>query len=301
MIPVQSFLFFSMMATREEIASLIYLLEDPDEFVRESVMNRFEQLGEGSVPLLDEFRVGVKDTEQRKFLDELLVKITIPALEQDFLNFVEGGIANYTELEQGVLMLARIDNPTIREELYSRKLDRMAAEIEGPVNYTLLPMDQIKILLKHVYERHGMQAATDSYFEPENAHLHRVLEENKGIPLTLAMVSLFLARRLDLPLTGINMPVHFMMRYDFDGQVVFLDPFSSGKVVTMNECMNFLKRNTIRPEQEYFNPAHPAVILLRAMRNLHNSYTRIGDTVRASGMELLITHMELLFSGRGSG
>jgi regulator of sirC expression with transglutaminase-like and TPR domain len=298
MIPVQSFLFFSMMATREEIASLIYLLDDPDEFVRESVMTRFGQLGEGSVPLLDEFRVGVKNAEQRKLLDELLVKITLPSLEQDFLNFVEGGIANYTELEQGILMLARIDNPTIREELYTRKLNRMAVEIQGEVSYTLNPMDQLKLLLQHVYSRHELQGAAENYYEPENAHLHHVLDGNKGIPLTMAMVPLFLARRLDLPLSGINMPVHFMMRYDYDGQVVFLDPFSSGKVVTLNECMNFLKRNNIRPEQEYFNPAHPAVILLRAMRNLHNSYTKSGDTVRAAGMELLITHLELIFSGK---
>jgi regulator of sirC expression with transglutaminase-like and TPR domain len=284
-----------MMATREEIASLIYLLDDPDEFVRTSVLNRFSELGEGSVPLLDEFRVGVKDAAQRKFLDELLLKITLPSFEQDFLNFIEGGVANYSELEQGILMLARIDNPTIREELYTRKLDRMAASIQGQVSYTLHPMDQLKLLIQHVYVRHELQAATENYFEPENAHLHLVLDGNKGIPLTLALVPLFLARRLDLPLSGINMPVHFMMRYDYDGQVVFLDPFSSGKAVTLNECMNFLKRNNIRPEQEYFNPAHPAVILLRAMRNLHNSYTRSGDTVRASGMELLITHMELVF------
>ena len=284
------------MATREEIASLLYLLDDPDDFVQQSVKQRFEELGERSVPLLDEFRSTTKNPTQRRTLDNVILKLTFPSLEQDFLNFLEGGILSITELEAAVLMLARIDNPTLREEEYIRMLNRMAMEIQGEINYTLQPLKHLKVLTEHVYVRHGYSPARENYFKPEYAHLHRVLESKTGIPITLAFISLFLARRLELPLSGVNMPIHFMMRFDFDTQVAFIDPFNYGKIVTMGECLNFLKRHNVRPEQGYFLSAHPAQMLIRAMRNMHNSYTKENDTLRASCMELLITHFELLYT-----
>lgn len=287
------------MVSKEEIASLIYLLEDPDEFVRDSVMDRFTELGEATVPLIDEFRAGTREESLRQTLDEIILKLTFPSLEQDFLNFAEGGIMSMQELEAAVLMLVRIDNPTFREELYIRQLNRMALEIEGEINYTLQPLKQVRILMDHIFDHHGFSPAREDYFVPAHAHLHSVMDKKMGIPLTLAFIALFLARRLELPLSGVNMPAHFMMRFDYDSQVVFLDPFNAGKFVTLNECLNFLKRNNIRPEQTYFNPAHPAQMLLRAMRNLQNSYKKVGDPIRLKCIELLITHFELLYGMPG--
>ena len=66
----------------------------------------------------------------------------------------------------------------------------------------------------------------------------------------------------------------------------------------MNDCLNFLKRHNIRPEQAYFSPAHPVQMLLRTMRNLNNSYTREGDALRAERVQVLITHLELTYGGQ---
>lgn len=291
-----SSVFLTPMTTREEIASLLFLLDDPDEFVRESVIGRFHELDERSVPLLDEFRASSNSQNEKKVLDDVLLKLTFPSLETDFLNFIEGGVMSYTELEAAVLMLSRFENPTLREEVYIRRLDRLASEIKDEISFTLQPLKQMKLLMKHVFERHGYGPPADGYFKSEYAHLHQVIDGKKGIPLTLSFIALFLARRLELPLSGVNMPVHFLMRYDFDTQVVFIDPFNNGKVVTMTECLNFLKRNNIRPEQGYFAQAHPAQMLLRSMRNLHNSYTRQGDSLRADRLQILLTHFELLYS-----
>ncbi|KPP94605.1 MAG: Transglutaminase-like superfamily [Bacteroidetes bacterium HLUCCA01] len=285
------------MSTRDEIASLLYLLDDPDDFVRNSVIQRFEEFNAASIPLLDEFRATSKNQAERQVLDDVLLKLTFPSLETDFLNFIEGGIMSYTELEAAVLMLSRIDDPTLREELYIRKLDRLADEIRSEISYTLQPLRQLKLVMKHIYEQHGYTPAKQEYYKPTYAHLHRVLDGKSGIPLTLAFIALFTARRLELPLSGVNMPVHFLMRYDFDTQVVFLDPFNSGETVTMNDCLNFLKRHNIRPEQAYFSPAHPVQMLLRTMRNLNNSYTREGDALRAERVQVLITHLELTYGG----
>ena len=83
------------------------------------------------------------------------------------------------------------------------------------------------------------------------------------------------------------------MRFDFDAQVVYLDPYNGGRPVSIEECLNFLKKNNIRPEQEYFNKATPDQMLLRTLRNLYNAYQLADDPMRQNMVEILITHLEL--------
>lgn len=282
------------MATRSEIESLISLLDDPDDFVRSSVIDRFENLGQGSVPLLDEIRVSITDVAKRQQINDMILKLTFPTIELEFLNHVETGVTSIQELEQAVLILSRVDLPTIREELYTRQLNRMAQEIEAEVNYTLQPLAQMQIVTEHIFFRHRIKPANKELFDATSVHIHTALETSQAIPLTISLIVLFIARRLELPFHGVNMPVHFLMRYDFDSQVVYLDPYNQGKPIGLDDCLSFLKRNNIRPEQSYFDPAEPSEMLLRNMRNLQNSYIHTGDTLRQRCMEILIAHFEHL-------
>jgi len=104
------------MASKSEIESLVYLLDDPDDFVRQSVLERFNAFDQHTIPLLDQVRATLKDGEKRKVLDEVIIKLTFPALINEFLNLLEGGLSSMDDLEKAVLMLCRIENPTIREE-----------------------------------------------------------------------------------------------------------------------------------------------------------------------------------------
>ncbi len=281
------------MTNKAEIESLLYLLDDPDEFVRSSVLQRFESMTQHQIPLLDEFRSKTRDEKAKRILDETILKLTFPTIEQEFLNLVESGVTTFEELETAIVLLTRIQNPTIREELYIRKLNYMASEIQAEIQYTLQPIKQMELLIYHVFHTHGYRAPENGSFLPQNVQLSAVMDGKQGIPLSLSLVVLFLSRRLELPFNGINMPIHFLMRFDFDAQVVYLDPYNGGRPVSVEECLNFLKKNNIRPEQEYFNKATPHQMLLRTLRNLYNAYQIADDPMRQNMVEILITHLEL--------
>jgi regulator of sirC expression with transglutaminase-like and TPR domain len=281
------------MTNKAEIESLLYLLDDPDEFVRSSVLQRFESMTQHQIPLLDEFRSKTRDEKAKRVLDETILKLTFPTIEQEFLNLVESGVTTFEELETAIVLLTRIQNPTIREELYIRKLNYMASEIQAEILYTLQPIKQMELLIYHVFHTHGYRAPENGSFLPQNVQLSAVMDGKQGIPLSLSLVVLFLSRRLELPFNGINMPIHFLMRFDFDAQVVYLDPYNGGRPVSVEECLNFLKKNNIRPEQEYFNKTTPHQMLLRTLRNLYNAYQIADDPMRQNMVEILITHLEL--------
>jgi regulator of sirC expression with transglutaminase-like and TPR domain len=242
---------------------------------------------------LDEFRSKTRDENAKRVLDETILKLTFPTIEQEFLNLVESGVTTFEELETAIVLLTRIQNPTIREELYIRKLNYMASEIQSEILYTLQPIKQMELLIYHVFHTHGYRAPENGSFLPQNVQLSAVMDGKQGIPLSLSLVVLFLSRRLELPFNGINMPIHFLMRFDFDAQVVYLDPYNGGRPVSIEECLNFLKKNNIRPEQEYFNKATPDQMLLRTLRNLYNAYQLADDPMRQNMVEILITHLEL--------
>ena len=270
------------MTSKSEIESLVYLLDDPDEFVRQSVLDRFNAMDQHTIPLLDQVRVSIKDGEKRKVLDEVILKLTFPALINEFLNLLEGGLTSLDDLEKAVLMLCRIENPTIREEIYVRKLNKMAAEIHAEILYTLQPVRQMETLIYHVFETHGFKAPDHPHFDPHEVQLSGVMDHRRGIPLSLTLIVLFLARRLELPFSGVNMPIHFLMRYDFDAQVVYLDPYNGGRPVSVEECLKFLEKNNLRPEQDFFRHAKPVEMLVRTLRNLQNAYQIKNDTLRMS-------------------
>jgi regulator of sirC expression with transglutaminase-like and TPR domain len=285
------------MSSKSEIESLLFLLDDPDDFVRKTVLDRFASMTHQHVPLLDEFRAKTKDASTKRILDETILKLTFPSIEHEFLNLLETGVTTYEELEAAALILCRVQNPTIREEIYIRKLNYMASEIQAEILYTLQPVKQMELLIYHIFHTHGFGPPEQPAFQANEVQLCGVMDTKKGIPLSLSLVVLFLARRLDLPFSGVNMPIHFMMRYDFDAQVVYLDPYNGGRPVSLEECLNFLRKNNIRPEQEYFNKSTPLQMLVRTLRNLFNAYDTANDPYRKSLVEILLTHIELFNQG----
>lgn len=283
------------MSSRTEIESLIFLLDDPDPFVKKSVVDRFLDLGEQVIPILDEYRVGSKDSIRNDAINEIMLAITFENLEQEFINYVDGGVRNLTDLEDGVFLLARFNSPTIRIRYYQGKLDLMADSIRDEIRFAVDPINQMRILTHYIFYDEDFRGAKEAYFNPENSFLNSVIDRKTGIPISLAMVALFVARRLDLPFHGVNMPLHFMLKYQNETEQVFIDPYHRGRIVSMNQCAYFLKMNGIKPEGSYFENASASDMLARNLKNLIYSYEKKEDKDRARCLKRLLKYLEIVY------
>ncbi len=276
------------MTNRTEIQSLIYLLEDPDPDVQVGVRKRFDELGEQVVPLLDQYRTeSVKDSE-KKTINEIIYSITFGSILEEFSGLAEQGIDNRQRLEDALLVLCRFGNPTLRIEDYRKKLDKLSAVIGSDIAYTPSLMEKMQIMLKFVFRELRFRGDAQDYHNPDNAYLDRVIDRRKGLPIMLSVVVMFLARRLDLPFHGVNMPIHFMLMYKTHNQEILIDPFDGGSLVTYNQCCYFLKKNGIDPRPEHLEKAVEADILARCIRNLMNSYGKLADEQRVEGLQKIL-------------
>ncbi|MEX0778938.1 MAG: transglutaminase-like domain-containing protein [Balneolales bacterium] len=276
------------MTNRSELEALVYLYEDTDIYVREKVEERLMELGESSVPLLDEVQSTTTDEQVKERFQELIHSITFGSLEHEFINYLEGGVETLSDLENGILLLSRFDNPTLRIDLYKRKLDRLASQIENDVQFAASPRDQMKILLKLIFEKKKFTGSTDEFFDPANSFIHKVIDRKKGIPISLALVVLFVANRLKLPFEGVNMPMHFLLKFDMEGEKIYIDPFNDGSVISVDQCLFFLKKSGIKPSASHFDAASNVEMLSRTIRNLINGFEKAKDEKKVNKLQRLL-------------
>lgn len=281
----------SEVMARSELSALISLLDDPDDFVQQKVMERLSQLDERSVPLLDEIREGIADEKLRKRLTDLIHKFTFDSFEMEFIEYLDCGVSSVADLEKGQLLLSRFENPTLRTDLYRRQLDKMASRLEPEIRTGLSRSEILQAFVSFFFEKEYFKGAESDYMHPDNSYLHKVLQRRRGIPISLSMVMMFVANRLDLPFFGVNMPMHFMLKYESGNESTLIDPFNGGKVVTLDQCSYFLRNHGIVPGPAHFNKASERDILARSIRNLIFSYEKSGETERSVELKRLLGYI----------
>ncbi|MAO66335.1 MAG: hypothetical protein CL666_15175 [Balneola sp.] len=281
------------MTSKNEIESLLFLMDDPDPFVQQSVESRLQELGENAVPLLDEYRAELSERKAKEKVGDVIHKLTFETLETDFIEVLEGGLKTRRSLEKAIFTLARFEDPTLRTSEYRKKLDQFAKMVEPQIKYRLDEKRKMKRLLKFVFEDLHFRGDPNNYHAPENCFLNTVIDRRKGLPISLSLVVMFIAHRLEMPFFGINMPIHFMLNFVGDKEEVLIDPYDDGAIVTYDQCYFFLKKNNIEPRPEHFQIATNLDILLRCIRNLIHSYEREEELERVEDLQKLLHVAEM--------
>jgi len=107
-----------------------------------------------------------------------------------------------------------------------------------------------------------------------------VLDRRLGIPISLSVLYWAVAERVGLSMAGVNLPVHFMLRVEEDGQSWFVDPFHAGAVYDRNHCQERLSEIAERPvvlTDSMIAPCSIQVVVTRMLRNLKAIYGKSQD------------------------
>lgn len=281
------------MTNKTEIESLLYLMDDPDPEVQIGVHNRFRELGENAVPLLDQFKSTAVDDQEKSRINDVIHTITFNGLRDDFAELLEKGVNNRRDLEHAVLALSRFGNPTLRVEEYRRRLDRFAEQVYAEIAFLPSDNEKMRMLLRFVFTELRFRGDSRNYHHTDNAYLDRVIDRRKGLPISLSLIVIFLARRLELPFFGVNMPIHFMLIFEGETGDTYIDPFDGGTIVSMDQCYYFLKKNGIEPKTEHLQKTPEDEILVRCIRNLIHSHAKAQDHRKVKDLQELLAIAEL--------
>lgn len=160
--------------------------------------------------------------------------------------------------------------------------DRLAAGLAVQCRGASTEATRLRRLLGYVYESEGFAGNTEAYYAAENSYIHRVLETRRGIPITLGLVVVELARHVGLEAEGVSFPGHFLVRVNLQDGVVVLDPFT-GQTLDRGEIERRAEPYGASLGQ-LLQPAPAREILLRMLRNLRAIHEQAGEEAFLEGV-----------------
>lgn len=264
----------------KEIEFLLVCLTDADNHEsRRLILQRvLEMIPFGHHPLL--YTENVTDPGVRMVLRERYSSLLNDIkLRYDLKKLITQGKGDI-DMEMGAFLISRLgDNRAITPEDFRYNLDVLVRPLKTELASVRDHEERIEVFCRYLFQDQGFNGNTENYYDPRNSYVTEILESKSGIPVSLAVLCLLLARRLKMPLVGVNLPGHFILKYSAEDYSIYIDPFNEGNLLTEEDCRNFLSRQGLEPAPEYLSRATPLVIMKRMYRNLINFYSTNGDTV----------------------
>ncbi|PKB73210.1 MAG: hypothetical protein BZY75_03075 [SAR202 cluster bacterium Io17-Chloro-G7] len=187
------------------------------------------------------------------------------------------------DLARAAFLIAQIEYPGLDIEHELSLLDSLAAGAAHRLGENRDTIYTLNTISEYLFDEVELQGNTDEYYDPRNSYLNQVLKRRLGIPITLSLVYLEVGKRLGIPLVGIGMPGHFLLRHR-DEKGLFVDPFNRGILLSEEECAERLTQVTQSPvdwDPEFLNPISNREYLTRILRNLKSIYLQQGNYERA--------------------
>lgn len=279
-----------MKKSSNEIRALITLLGDEDNHVRDIAREQLLQIGLEAEEYLraatvadleGKVRIEARHVLERIRRDDLIGSFYLLGLMED----------EQIDLEHAAFLLARVGYADLQIEPWQQELDRLAKSIASriaPLSPWRDGREIIEAINSVLFEKEGFTGNVEEYYDPDNSYLHRVLERRTGIPVSLSVIYLLLARRLQLPVRGVNMPVHFICQYHTPQESFYFDPFNKGRIITAAECAKMLQGSGHAFEDSFLAPVPARTILARMMRNLVWIYYQREDMAKTELLDRIL-------------
>lgn len=184
------------------------------------------------------------------------------------------------ELDYAALLIAAEEYPHLEIEKYLAQLDALATVAAAQDDKNAEPLSRLLQLNQLLFDELNFRGNTEDYFDARNSFLNDVIDRRTGIPITLSIVYIEIARRLGLRLFGVGMPGHFLVKYDDGEQVLLLDPFNGGRLLTEQQCRLMIEEmydGAMPFQSSFLHVVTKKQILTRMLQNLKGIYARAKD------------------------
>lgn len=275
----------------QKIKALISLLDDPDPQIWETAMSELSnvpyQLTDTLNQLLSE---GLESGEQHERLEACIEEIRFQYIGQQIVDWKNKGGQNLLE---AIALICQLKYPEVTETDLQERLEALRLDAWLEFHYDLTSFEKVKILNYILFQLHGFRGDEDNFLHHDNSFINKVLDNKKGNPISLSIIYILVAQRLNVPVYGINLPRHFIMAYvedeetdtienfndkqeiseDANGEIKFyINAYNGGGVFNHSQLRGILKDMSLEEKPEYMMPCSNADIVLRVLMNLYNSY-----------------------------
>lgn len=193
---------------------------------------------------------------------------------------------NDVELDRAALLIAAEEYPHLDVEKYLDQIVAFAELAGARDDIQADPLTRLMRLSDLLFDELGFHGNVENYFDARNSFLNDVIDRRTGIPITLSVLFIEIARRIGLKLFGVGMPGHFIVKFVGDGYEILIDPFNGGRLLSEEKCCEMIEE--LYDSQMKFHPAFLYAVtkkqlLARMLQNLKGIYARSGDHYKTLG------------------
>lgn len=183
-------------------------------------------------------------------------------------------------LDRACLLVSAVFDPAVDVDRWQTYLDEVAQTAAKSAGGATDSYVIAGAVLDAVFKQHGFRGNDGDYHDPRNSLLSSVLERRTGIPITLSIVVMEVARRVGLQLSGVGLPGHFVVRFPDATSRIYIDPFDRGRIIDAPACVTLVERHTagrVTWSDSFLEPVASRAIIKRLLVNLKNALSHAKD------------------------
>jgi len=207
-------------------------------------------------------------------------------ITEKLINELGKGIKS--DLTLCALLIAQHDNQELDIKTYHSEINRMAIDIKALINPNDSKEMKVNAISKYLFEDNGYHGSRTDYYNRSNSYLNEVIDDREGIPITLSVIFIELASRINVGLYGLGLPGHFVVFYKEQGKRKIVDPFNNGKHISTEEADQIVKDQLGTGKASEYEPADSLSIVKRMIYNLK------GITIDNKEYEDALNYVNLL-------
>jgi len=274
---------------QSEIKALISLLDDEDYEVLNHVETKIRSMGDTVIPYLeDRWEESSLSPLMQKKLEDLIHDLQYNAFYDRLLNWRNTGSE---DLLEGMWAIATYQYPELSMEKLRQDVEQIYYEVWLEIRDGMHPMDQIKTLNSVIFGKLKFGANTKHFHSASNSMLNIVIDLKKGNPISLCVIYLLVAQKLNLPIWGVNLPNLFILTYKSGNMQFYINVFNRGLVFSRVDIDNYIAQYNFPQNEIFYQPCNNLDIIRRVLRNLTLAFEKVGDDDKVKEIERALQEM----------
>src|SRR5207249_5179614 len=128
------------------------------------------------------------------------------------------------------LLIAKLDNDELDVAIYRKEIERMLRDLTAALPRDADAAAKLAALNKYLFTERGFHGSRGDYYNRANSYLNEVIDDREGLPISLCVLYMDLARRLGVSVVGVGLPGHFVTRHvPKEGEGKFIDVYERGE------------------------------------------------------------------------
>jgi regulator of sirC expression with transglutaminase-like and TPR domain len=196
-------------------------------------------------------------------------------------------------LTEAAVAVAQHAYPDLDVQGVLDKIDHWGNKLKKQITPDTPPIQRLQLLKHFFYQELGFGPNPNDFYAPENSYPHQIIENRRGIPISLAILMMELGQQIGLNIRGVSFPNHFMMRISLQQGEIIMDPLT-GDSLSKNQLQEMLdpyldakgyRGELSLPLNIFLRASSPREILSRFMRNLKMIYSEDERWERLLGIQ----------------